>query len=170
MPLEESLIGVAKTDAQKFPMTAKLYSYWEKLPSSPRPMWSSVDLMTIFDIAPWMFVADVVRSEMSLRFVYRFVGTKIVDAFGLDPTGMSADEAFEGDRLTLMTEAYTYIINSKKAQLGFRQQANKQRGFVRMAVLTVPLYDQEGTVNMLMGINDFSIMNETERHEYRGEI
>lgn len=39
-----------------------------------------------------------------------------------------------------------------------------------MAVLTVPLFDADGKVDKLLGLNDFSVMNSTERRDLKGNI
>ena len=169
--MEPTLSGDAKADAEKFPMTAELYAYWSELPRAPQPAWADVDLMAIYRIAPLIFVADVVsQTGGTNQFVYRFVGTRIVDIFGVDATGKAVEEAFEGNRAQKIIEAYRYVIEAGKPQLGIRQQANRERGHVRMAVLTVPLFDAAGKVDMLMGINDFSVMDADEVRHFRGHL
>jgi hypothetical protein len=158
--MDTMLSGDAQTDAQNFPMTARLYAYWEGLKSAPEPCWADVDLMDIYEFVPLVFVADVLPSGNANKFRYRFVGTKIVEMFGLDATGKTVEQAFEGERAALILDVYNSIVTSKSPQLGLRGQANKERGFVHMVVLTVPLFNARGEVDMLMGVNDFSVMNE----------
>jgi len=166
--MDENLVGDINIDVQKFPRVARLYAYWENL---ARPQsWADVDLMDMHEIAPILFVADVLDDGASLSFRYRFIGTKIVEIFNLDATGKTVEEAFEGERRELIIEAYSNVVNSKSPHLGIRSQANRDRGHVRMAVLTLPLFDPSGDVNMLLGINDFSVMNADERRDFQGRV
>lgn len=121
--MDSILSGNVAEDANLFPMTAQLYAYWSDLPSAPS--WTDVDLMAIHRLAPFVFVADVVGAAAPYRFVYRYVGTKIVDAFGLDATGKAVEEAFESERAQRMIEAYTYVGTNGLPQLGIRRQANE---------------------------------------------
>jgi len=43
--METNLSGNVDIDAERFPMTSRLYSYWAGLPSAPTRTWSDVDLM-----------------------------------------------------------------------------------------------------------------------------
>ncbi len=152
--MNTTLSGDARADSQLFQNTARLYSYWDELPFAPMPSWTDVNLMDVYEIAPLIFVADVIRSGSAPKFVYRFVGTKIVELFQYDATGMSVEDAFEDERRALILEAYSFVVNSNSPQLGIRAQATRGRDFVQGAVLTLPLFDAEGDVNMLLGIND----------------
>jgi len=116
--------------------------------------------MALYDIAPQIFVADVGTAGDALTFTYRYVGTRIVTAFGFDATGMTVEQAFEGEYMEQIRDAYLYVVSEKSPQFGVRQQANENRDYVRMAVLTVPLFGAGGRVEKIMGLADFSVMEE----------
>lgn len=156
--MEIELTGDAAEDAALFPRTARLFDYWRSL--APPPCWGGVDLMVLYDIAPQIFVADVGTAGDALTFTYRYVGTRIVTAFGFDATGMTVEQAFEGEYMEQIRDAYLYVVSEKSPQFGVRQQANENREYVRMAVLTVPLFGAGGRVEKIMGLADFSVMEE----------
>jgi len=156
--MEIELSGVAAEDAALFPKTARLYEYWRGL--VPPACWDDVDLMALYDIAPQIFVADVEPNGDAFTFTYRYVGTRIVTAFGFDATGMSVEDAFEGEHMEQIRDAYLYVVSNKSPQFGVRHQANEDRDYVRMAVLTVPLFGADGRVEKILGLADFSVMED----------
>lgn len=76
------------------PKIRKIYEYWEsKRPGSGEmPRRRDVDPIELSDLLRWLWMVDI--QETPLRFKYRLMGTKHVEAIGFDPTGMWIDEAF----------------------------------------------------------------------------
>ena len=85
-----------------FPNTVKLYDYWNrKRGDRPRPRWSDINLMEIYDIAPCICVRDAVPGGDD--FVCRYWGTRLTELYGVDCTGRRISETYppQGARNTL---------------------------------------------------------------------
>jgi len=57
----------------------RVWTYWQELAgASPAPEWTSFNLMEVYQDAPIMLVMDVLPQSNSIDYLYRFVGTGIV--------------------------------------------------------------------------------------------
>lgn len=153
--LSEALKGASKDDASAYRNAADLYAYWESLPSSPRPRWADINLMDIHRTAPNVFVLDVLRDAGPLDFRFRYLGTRNVDRFGVDVTGQTVRQAFDDPGRTNILDAYAFVVETGQPQQGIRFHAVEGHDYVRFAVLTLPLYDADGTVEKLISATDF---------------
>jgi|GEM_PF-4482932 len=134
----------------------RFYQYYLSLyKTSDLPRWSDVDLESLYDIASTMFVADLEETEDGRTYRYRYVGTKIVSHFGIEPTRKTVEEVYEGNRAEAILKAYDQIIESEKPQCAIRSQANLQRDYIKFAVLTAPLFNSFGKVEKLIGVKQF---------------
>lgn len=70
----------------------KIYRYWlSRRPPGRLPGRQHIDPVDIPDLLRGLWLIEVTRDP--LRFRYRLVGTRIVEALGFDPTGRWLDEA-----------------------------------------------------------------------------
>ena len=143
-------------DPREFENTRRLFTYWLELGGTAElPSWKAVNLMSLHDIAPTMFVVDLVRDQQSVSYCYRYVGTKIVDTFGIEATGKTVEEVYEGERRKDIIDAYNDVVDGRQPHCGIRSQANLDREFIKFAVLTAPLFEVDGTVDKLIGVKEF---------------
>ncbi len=75
----------------------RLYRYWlAKRGERQWPDRRAIDPTEIRDILPNLGIVEVVGAGDDMRFRYRLVGTAIVNAYGVDPTGKFVDEMVAG--------------------------------------------------------------------------
>jgi hypothetical protein len=75
----------------------RLYHYWlEKRGTLPWPDRRAIDPAEIKDILPNLTIIEIIEAGGALRFRYRLVGTALVNAYGVDPTGKFVDETLSG--------------------------------------------------------------------------
>lgn len=80
----------------------RLYRYWlDKRGERPWPDRRAIDPAELKEILPNLAIIEIVGAANDPRFRYRLVGTAIVDAYGVDPTGRFVDE---------MTGAYRDVL------------------------------------------------------------
>ena len=81
------------SDSFKTDVANRLLHYWrEKCGNRPRPLLSDLELMDLYDIAPLMFIRDVVDGGKDLRC--RFWGTEMASAYHMDCSGKLVSDSF----------------------------------------------------------------------------
>lgn len=153
--MNEAPTAASRADALAYPNAAALFTYWEDLPSAPRPRWADVDLMAISKTAPNIFVVDVLRGDGPLDFRFRYLGTRNVEMFSADVTGRTVRSAFDDPGREIIAAAYTFVVETGQPQQGIRFHAVEGRDFIRFSALTLPLFDADGAVEKLIGAADF---------------
>jgi hypothetical protein len=76
----------------------ELLAYWQaQRGAEPFALWSNFELMDLWRIAPYLIIVDVEQTNGDLRYLYRYMGTKIVEFRRHrnypDPTGLYFDQA-----------------------------------------------------------------------------
>lgn len=79
------------------PHIRRMHDYWTGLRGTRKfPAWSDVNLMDVYDVAPYVAVLDVETGAEGAAFRYRFYGTMLVDWRSrlrpADPTGRLVGE------------------------------------------------------------------------------
>lgn len=76
------------------PKVEFLYNYWQSIvpDGGGVPNRSDFDPLDVYRILPWIWLVDVHHNPV--RFKFRLMGTKNVEAMSRDVTGMWIDDAF----------------------------------------------------------------------------
>ena len=101
-----SRFSVAEDDAAfKSPVTRRMLVYWREIAGDrPRPAWTDVNLMDVYQIAPLIMVRDAVDGGRDFRC--RYCGTQLVSVLGMDPTGLLLDECY------MMLQRYHLVLSA----------------------------------------------------------
>lgn len=139
------------------PLPRALYEYWAARCRDGRlPSREDVDPIEIPDLLPSLFLVDVVREGGDLRFRYRLVGTRNVERFGVDNTGRWLDELYGKDYFKFVGSEYQDTTIQGKPTWARMTAGYADRPHVVYERLMCPLAADGRTVDMLMGITDFS--------------
>jgi CheY-like chemotaxis protein len=80
------------------PTLNRLHQYWlGKRGERPWPDRSLIDPSEIVDILPNLAIVESLEEDRQTRFRFRLVGTKIVAAYGFEPTGRYVEEITTGE-------------------------------------------------------------------------
>jgi len=101
---------------------------------------------------------DVEREP--LRFRYRLVGTRIVEALGRDSTGRYFDELYAPDYYRHIEAHFSGIIEERAPLRTTGNMAHIYKPYVAVEGINIPLASDGGTVDMFIRALDF---------DYRGE-
>jgi hypothetical protein len=90
------------------PILRQLYDYWlNRRSGRPVPLRRSIDPVDIPLLLPHLIIAERADGD-DLR--YRLVGTRIVDAHGVDYTGWRLSRLAKGEALTLAHRLYAPVM------------------------------------------------------------
>jgi len=85
------------------PEPQRLLEYWlEKRGERPRPRLSDFDLMALYKVAPVLTIRDLVNGGTDFRC--RYWGTRLVDIFGVEPTGKLLSESFNPESADILRD------------------------------------------------------------------
>ena len=139
------------------PLPRALYEYWAaRRPEGRLPSRRDVDPIEIPLLLPNLFLVDVVREGEDLRFRYRLVGTSNVERFGVDNTGRWLDELYGKDYFKVVGSGYQDTTIQGKPAWASMTAGYADRPHVVYQRLLCPLATDGETVDMLIGITDFS--------------
>jgi CheY-like chemotaxis protein len=104
------MLGTWAVDSN--PTLSRLHRYWlEKRGSGRWPDRRSIDPADLKEILPKLALIETIGDPQCLRFRYRLVGTSIVDAYRMNPSGKFIDEVTAGEYrdfiLSLLEEVAT---------------------------------------------------------------
>ncbi len=89
----------------------RLYDYWcSKMSGAARPKWGDLDLMDIYDVAPFVYVKDPTPDGRD--FFYRYWGTGLVNRLGYEISGKLASDYYHGERLEMTTVSHMNVLNA----------------------------------------------------------
>ena len=117
------------------------------------PRVDQFDLMTVYRLAPFIVVLDVMPAERRLRC--RFVGTQVVSMHGADATGRDVEDLFAevegGDQLV---ESYWKVVETARPMFTTSRvmRPGDPRSPYAYARLCVPLLDDSGRVARLAAL------------------
>lgn len=105
----------------------RLLDYWRSKHSGDAlPALAHIDLMDIYDIAPFVAVCDAVNG--GAEFIARFFGTGIVTVFGFDRTGKTVHGPFAPDAAEMVLARYRlpYITGRPTRVVGYLTAVGKE--------------------------------------------
>ncbi|MBO6562919.1 MAG: PAS domain-containing protein [Nisaea sp.] len=146
------------------PLVREAYMLWDdKRGARPMPARADFDPVEMPRLLASMILVDVEQPETRLKV--RLAGTKIVDMFGSDYTGMYMDEIDFGDVREKVLGEYLLCATEKRplfSDHSFRKINDYYHSIERVLL---PLSNDGKTVNMLMAVLDFERMREPVPHD-----
>jgi len=105
--------GIEEIDQVNSSRLHRLFEYWNtKRDDQVRPKWTDIELMEIHDIAPFIYVKDVVDDGQD--FYYRYWGTNLAGTFGYEMSGKKASDHYTGAQLTMTIADHLDMLRAGK--------------------------------------------------------
>ena len=144
------------------PAMVRVFDYWrEKCADTepgPFPRLAEINLMDLYDIAPYLLVADVVRIEGArTRYRWRFWGSNLTAFFGFEMTGKFIDEAYTPEAARQIISAYDWLLENRVPHYWVRRGglAYDDQEHLRYERLVCPLLGPGGDIDHLFGVITF---------------
>lgn len=152
-----SRFDAAGDGAFRAPITRRLLDYWRSKADAAgrRPAWTDLNLVDVYDIAPWIMVRDVVDGGREYRC--RFCGTGLVEILDMDPTGKLLADVYAPEGQEMMRLRYEKVIaaDAPVRVVGYIRVVKKNlpTGFEGVML---PLSGPAGTIDHIILALDFS--------------
>lgn len=108
-------VRITSVDQLQSDPLVSLFEYWTaQRGSRPYPDWREFDLMTLFEIAPYIHVRDVIdrgAEDGGAEFACRFWGTGLVQVLGFDGTGKRLQDLYQSEMLDIALEGYRMVLD-----------------------------------------------------------
>ena len=126
-----------------------LYAYWrQQSPPNRLPGRADIDPVDIRNALPHVMLIDVLESRRD--FVYRLVGTHIVQAAGFDFTGWTVAEFFASTSDDGRIEEYVQVAAEGHPRYGYYRMLDPDRSHFFYERLIMPLAADGEKVDMLL--------------------
>lgn len=150
IPANRRLIDLSPGEPMH-PNILRLYRYWLDLaPERRLPGRQHIDPLSFHDLLPGIWILDVERNP--LRFRYRLVGTRIVEASGREVTGLYMEEAHPHVRS--MPSGLARYIDAANHGLPSRRKGKatlwQHKDYQQVENILLPLARDGETVDMLL--------------------
>ncbi|MEQ8228715.1 MAG: hypothetical protein RIA64_11580 [Rhodospirillales bacterium] len=150
-----SQFAAAEDEAFVSPKCRRLLSYWrDKAGGRVRAAWRDINLIDLYDIAPFITVRDVVDGGREFRC--RYCGTGLVEVTGFELTGGLLSENYAPAGAEIMLKRYRATIDAGGPLriVGFLRTVEKNlpTGFESV---TLPLDGDSGTIAHILSVHDF---------------
>ncbi len=149
-------MSITQLDLQPLPATAdprlhELYAYWNgRRQGRPYPARCDVDPVDIPSLLPYLSLVDVVSG--SPRFVYRVVGTKMVELLRRELTGQPVGTGVKPDELEAVLVRYRRVANEGIALYHRHRTQEKANDYTEIDRLMLPIGEPETGVKMILSI------------------
>jgi hypothetical protein len=133
--------------------TKAFYDYWlAKCRGRRMPSRSDVDPIEIQRaLLPGISLIEIVSDDR--RYVYRLVGTAVVDAAGQDYTGRSVRNALSGFALGRALRNYDRVVSTRAPVFDPTHLQEVNSSYAIDETLLLPLSNDGETVNKILGFN-----------------
>lgn len=129
--------------------TCEIFDYWrEKCGERSMPSRADIDPIEFKYHLPGIMLVEVLNDP--LRFIYRVVGTREVEARGMDPTGKEVGDAWFGSSLERVYENYRYVVENRSYLYDFERGLSDKGRLRECEVLFLPLSDDGETVDKIL--------------------
>ena len=142
---------------------ARVFAYWhEKCAATepgPFPQFAEINILDLYDIAPHLLIADVVRNEGTrTRYRWRFWGTALTRFFGFEMSGKFIDEAYTPNAARHIIGAYDWMLESREPHYWKRRGglAFDDQEHLEYERLVCPVLGKSGDIDHLFGIITFA--------------
>lgn len=138
------------------PRLEAICDYWlAKQQSGRLPSRDDLDPHDIRDVLPIVFLVDVEREP--LRFRFRLVGTEFAAKYGRDFTGEFLDELVETSEADGAASDFMSCVTLRTCIRTHRRWKTESGYYWYFERILLPLADDAGTVNMLLGGIDIRV-------------
>jgi len=104
---------------------AKAFKYWQDKKSACKteyPSLKDIQLMDLHSIAQYLLISDVVRNDNQPRqYRWRYWGTFLTNAFGLEISGKLIHEALTNKTHDLIAGAYNWMVENGQPHFWVRR-------------------------------------------------
>ena len=130
------------------------YKYWDsKRKGRSMPSRADLDPIEMKTFLSSIILVDVEHDP--LKFNYRLVGTKEVDARGFDPTGRSVSEGVFGTSVEDVLTNYRLVSEKKCPVYDQEGIPSDVSPLCQGDAILLPLSDDDETVNMVVAFTDY---------------
>lgn len=135
-----------------------IYDYWLSKKGSKRaPARSDIDPLDFPKILPNLIFYDVLENPLDYRV--RIMGTRLVDIFGADLTGLMFSEIFHGEQAKTVLQQFNEVANEFKPSLNVLDAKWLSKDHISYSRLLMPLSSDNNRVDMLFGVAIFKKNN-----------
>jgi hypothetical protein len=132
------------------PVLRNLHAYWEsRRGDRPMPARADIDIVQIPTLLPYLFLIDVLDAGRDFRF--RLAGTHIRDVTDDEVTGQHVGEAFPPDFGAEVRRIWSKVVEKRRPVCGRGRLWVPGREHVTWEGVAMPLAEDDGVVNMLLG-------------------
>jgi hypothetical protein len=131
-----------------------VFDYWQrKAPPGRLPGRQHIDPTELPKaLLPWILLIEVVTEGRQRRFRYRLVGTQVSALFGGDITGRFMDEVVAPRWQAEIFAALNFVCEERQAHYLMSRISIRERDFMAVKRLALPLASDGDTVDMIMGL------------------
>jgi len=159
--------GAYRVPSEPIPETlnapmARVLEYWREkcagASSGPFPRLGDLDLMDLHKIAGHLLICDVTRQNgQSIRYRWRFWGSKLSEFFGVELTGRFIDEAYTDEAARQVIGGYDWILENEEPHYWLRRGglAFEDQEHLTYERLVCPVLGRSGDIEHLFGIITF---------------
>jgi hypothetical protein len=129
---------------------AALLDYWsDKRSGRDLPSRGDIDPLELKEHMGNLCLVEVVHAPLRLR--YRLVGSNITQAMRRDATGRWFEELYPPDVRVAYMAIYEWLIAHRRPIRAHGQTVYPDRHLYRYELLNLPLADDDGPINMVLG-------------------
>ena len=135
----------------------KFYDYWtaQSPGEGQLPGRQHFDPIDIPQLMPWVYLTDVVRDGVALRFRHRLVGTRVAERVGREATGMYFEELYPPEKLAILAPNYESVVRNGTPHF-YKSEIvvplSNRAKHINYSRLLCPFAGDGKTVNLLAGI------------------
>jgi hypothetical protein len=134
-------------------LVKSLHDWWVDHCNGGIPDRSALDPFALKTLLPNMLIAEVERDPLRIR--YRLVGTRVVEATGIDFTGQYLDDLVPGDPDEPWMDDYRRSFESGKPVLGLSRVQLKSGASYYYEFGIFPMRQGGAEVAQFLGIEDY---------------
>jgi hypothetical protein len=149
-------MSITQLDLHPLPATAdprlhELYAYWNsRRRGHPYPARSDVDPIDIPTLLPHLSLVDVVAG--SPRFIYRVMGTKMVELLRRELTGQPVGTGVKPDEIEAVLARYRRVADEGIALYHRDRTQEKANDYTEIDRLMLPIGEPAVGVKMILSI------------------
>ena len=132
----------------------RAYAYWKEKKGARRaPSRKDIDPLEIRDLLPNIFMMDVLHDPLDYKM--RLVGTKLVDAMGVNPTGEMFHDIYKGEIGERLWDEYEQVVTNFDILYSEHTAAWVGKEYAHYERMLFPLSDDGEDVSILLGVTFF---------------
>lgn len=135
------------------PLISQLHDYWMALASGAIPDRDQLDPVDIKELLPSLMIADVEPEPFRIR--YRLVGTRVVEAAGIDFTGRYLDEIRPPAPGEVWMEEYRLAYARRAPLFGMAKVATRYDRIYQYEFSIFPLRKGGDAIAQFLSLEDY---------------